>query len=91
MSYDVLAIRRYPVKSMAGESLASEARIQRVQHHQPLGVVVRVRFQQDAVDDAEDGGVDADAEAQTQDRDCGEGLAVPEAAQRVASVLKKHA
>jgi hypothetical protein len=53
----------------------------------PIGVVVRVRLQHHAVDDAEDGGVEPDAEAKTDDRHSGKRLAVPKAAHRVADIF----
>ena len=56
----------------------------------PVGIGVGVWLEQDAVDDAEDGCVQADAEAKAQNRDRRESLAVPEAADRVANVLEEH-
>ena len=43
-------------------------------------------FEEDGVDDAEDGGVGADAEGEGEDGDCGEGGVFPELAERVFQV-----
>ena len=55
-----------------------------------LGILVGIRLEHDAVDDAEDGGVDADAEGQAGDRDGGERRALGERAPGVAHILKEH-
>ena len=53
---------------------------------QPIGARIGQRLQHDAVDDAEDGGVGADAERQRQDGDGGVGRALEQGAEDVAHV-----
>ena len=69
--------------------LAVGALILLADHEDPLGIGVGVRLEQHAVDDAEDGRVQADAEAQAENRHGGECLAAPEVAQSVADVLEE--
>jgi hypothetical protein len=79
-----------PVAHVEERRAAPVARFQLlfVEHHDPIGVGVRIRLEDHAVDDAEDGGVEADAEAETENGDRREALAVPERAESVAEVAE---
>ena len=58
-----------------------------VMNSEPLRMRIRQRLEQHAVDDAEDGGVGADAERERQDRDRGVARALGQGAEGVAHVL----
>ncbi len=55
--------------------------------NQPLRRRIRQRLQDDAVDDAEDGGIGANSQGQRQDRDRGITRALAQAAKRIREVL----
>ena len=61
-----------------------------VQDQQPIGLGVGQRLDQDAVDDAEERGVDADAEREAEDDDGRDTGVVHEAADGVADVAEGH-
>jgi hypothetical protein len=54
--------------------------------HEPFGAWIRKRFQQHAVDHAEDGGVGADADRQRHQCDAGERRTAAQGAQRIARI-----
>ncbi len=58
--------------------------------HEPLGIRIRQRAQEDGVDHGEDGGVGADAERQRDQRRGGEAGRAPQHAEAVAQVLPQH-
>ena len=64
--------------------------VRRLDEQQTVGVVIRKRLEQDAIDDAEDGGVEADAEGQARHGDGRDTPAVPQAAQRLTHILNQH-
>ena len=66
---------------------ASRAAVE--QHDQPIGIVIRQRPQQHAVDDGEDGGVGADAERERQHGDEREAGLPAQHARGVAKVLQR--
>ncbi len=57
---------------------------------EPVRIGVRWTLQEDGVDDAEDGGVDADAEREIDDRDRDEGRILPRAPKRITNVAQAH-
>ena len=57
-------------------------------HHEPIGILVRERLEQDGVDHREDRGVRADAEREHDEHGGGEAGALAEAAKGVAHVLQ---
>ena len=61
----------------------------RVHANQAIGRLERIRCEERGVDDAEDGGVGADAEAERQDRYRGEARVLAQRARRVAHVLRQ--
>jgi len=62
--------------------------IQHLHHVQPFGVAERQRFQQHAVDDAENGAVGADADAERHDDDERQARRSTERAEGVAKIVK---
>ena len=62
----------------------------RAKDDNPIRVVERIRLQNHAIDDAEDGRVQANAEAEAEDRSKGKALAVPEAQQGVSDVSEER-
>ena len=58
-------------------------------HRQPIGIGIRERAQDDAIEDAENGGGRADAERQRQHRGDGEPRAPPQQTPAEPDVLKK--
>jgi hypothetical protein len=58
--------------------------------HEPRGIGIRQRLEQDRVDDAEDGGVGADAESQDGNRGQGKSRALHEEPRSVPQILPKH-
>src|SRR4029079_3699327 len=59
--------------------------------HESIGIRIRQRFQQDAVDDAEDRGDGSNAQRQGQCRDEGEPWLFPQPAQRQPDVIEQGA
>ena len=70
--------------------LAAGAGIRLAQHHDLLAPCVGEGLEEHAVDEAEDGGVGADAETQREHDGGGEARAAAQAAQAVADVLHQH-
>ena len=62
-------------------------RVRLPEHHQPLRLRERQRLEQQGVDDAEDGGIGADAERQGDDGDRGESWARLQHADGVPDIL----
>jgi hypothetical protein len=58
-----------------------------IQHHDPVGVPVRQRAQQNRINDAENRGVRANAERQRQDRDRAETRLLPQHAESISNIL----
>jgi hypothetical protein len=72
------------------ETFVSGPLILRRDDQNPIGVLIRVRFQQNTIDDAENSSVQTDAEPQAQYRHDGERFAVPERSNCVPNVLEEH-
>ena len=79
--------RRRPLADVAEVGTRERsARIAEPDECQPVGVAIRQRLDQHRVDDAEDGGVGADAEREGEKNDRGEATRLADAAPRVAKI-----
>jgi hypothetical protein len=62
----------------------------KAEERQPLGILIRQRAQQDGVDDAENGCIDADAQAERENDDQREARLFQQTSRRIADVLPEH-
>src|SRR5215472_13218674 len=80
---------RFPVKEIrAGKRVVTGRGFSFEEPHELAGIVKRKRAQQDCVNDAEDGGVSADAEGQGDNCHGGEPASFPEVAKTEAKILQ---